>query len=273
MLRLSSSSRLARRALPLAVLVIALGAAACAGRAPINPPADAPEPDKYLYDQGMAQLGNKKWLTAREYLRRLVDGYPQSTYRADAKLAIGDTFLGENTPEAQVYALNEFREFLTFFPTHARADYAQFRLAMSHYQQMNAPQRDQTNTRDAIREFEAFVERYPASKLRPDVEAKLRDARDRVGRADYEVGLHYYRMKWYPGAIDRFTALLERDPKFSDRDAVYFYMGEILSAKEVNRAAEALPYYDRIVKEFEKSEYLERAVKRIAAMKAGPGKI
>ncbi len=254
-----------RRGTPLAILFALMFVAACASKAPINPPADAPEPDKYLFDEGTKRLSDRKWLTAREYFRRLVDGYPQSPYRAEAKLGIGDTYLGEDSAEAQVYALNEFREFLSFFPTHARADYAQYKLAMSYYQQMQAPQRDQTATKDAIREFNLFVERHPASSLRPEVDTKLRDAKDRLARADYEVGLHYYRMRWYPGAIDRFTALLARDPGYTLRDAVYYYLGESLTA--AGRGAEALPYYDRLVKEFEVSEYLERANERIAALK------
>ena len=167
--------------------------------------------------------------------------------------------------EPQVYALNEFREFLSFYPTHARADYAQYRLAMAYYQQMLSPQRDQTATKEAIREFNAFIERHPGSSLRPDVEAKLREARDRLSRADYEVGLHYFRIKWYPGAIDRFTELLARDPEYTYRDAVYFHLAESLRA--AGRTAEALPYYDRLVKEFEASEYLERAQARITELK------
>ena len=254
-----------RRGTPLAILFAMMFLAACAAKAPINPPADAPEPDKYLFDEGTKQLADKKWLTAREYFRRLVDGYPQSPYRAEAKLGIGDTYLGEDSLEAQVYALNEFREFLSFFPTNPRADYAQFKLAMSHFQIILAPQRDQTATRDAIREFNLFIERYPASSLRPEVDQKLREAKDRLARADYEVGVHYYRMRWYPGAIDRFTALLKRDPEYTLRDAVYYYLGESLTA--AGRGPEALPYYDRLVKEFEVSEYLERANERIAALK------
>ena len=53
---------------------------------------------------------------------------PQSPYRPDAKLGIGDTYLGEGTREALVLAINEFREFLSFYPTNPRADYAQYKL-------------------------------------------------------------------------------------------------------------------------------------------------
>ena len=36
----------------------------------------------------------------------------------------------------------------------------------------------------------------------------------------------------------------------------------------MSRPAEALPYFERLVKEFEQSEYLEKAHKRIAELKA-----
>ena len=259
---------LIRRGSLFTLVAATLFVAACATRDPIAPPADAPEPDRFLYESGKSQLDRKRWLTAREYFRRLVDGYPQSTYRADAKLGIGDSYLGENSPEAQVFAINEFREFLSFFPTHARADYAQYRLGMAYYQQMLSPQRDQTPTRDAIRELELFLERYPNSSLKPEVDTKLREARDRLARADYAVGLQYYRMKWYPGAIERFSALLKRDPQFTDRDAVFYYLADSICI--AGRPAEALPLYDRLVKEFEKSEYLERTTRKIAAIQKDP---
>jgi len=250
------------------LLAATLFAAACATRDPIAPPTDSPEPDRYLYETGKKQLEKKRWVTAREYFRRLVDGYPQSPFRADAKLGIGDSYLGENTPEAQVYALNEYREFLSFFPTHARADYAQYRLALSHYQQMLAPQRDQTATKDTIRELETMLERYPNSSLKPEAQAKLRQAKDRLSQADYAVGMHYFRIRWIPGAIERFGALMKRDPEFTGRDGVYYYLGESICI--AGRPAEALPYYDRVVKEFEKSEYLERAAKKVASLTKDP---
>ena len=107
------------------------------------------EPDKFLFDRGTEALNDKKWLTAREYFQQVDRNYPQSPYRPDAKLGIGDTYLGEGSDEACVLAINEFREYLTFYPTNPRADYAQYKLAMAHFRQMRAPQRDQTETREA----------------------------------------------------------------------------------------------------------------------------
>jgi outer membrane protein assembly factor BamD len=116
-----------------AIVLVAVLAGACATGGPKKPPTGTPEPDKFLCDRGTENLNKKRWIVAREYFRQLIDSYPQSPYRADAKLGSGDTYLGERSAEAFVLAANEFREFLSFYPTHPRADYAQFKLAMSHF--------------------------------------------------------------------------------------------------------------------------------------------
>jgi outer membrane protein assembly factor BamD len=246
--------------------VLALAAASACGAASRGVPPGTQQPDKFLFDRGTEELNEGNWLTAREFFRQILDTYVQSPYRPDAKLGMGDTYLGEGSPEALERALNEFREFIAFFPTNPRADYAQYQLGMTYFRQMRSPQRDQTETRNAITEFQRFVERYPGSELFPDAQARLREARDRLGQAEYQVGYFYYRQRWYPGAVERFKDLLERDPEFTNRDAVYFHLAESLF--RANQKAEALPYYERIVEEFKESEYLIDARRRIEELKA-----
>ena len=240
-----------------------VSACSSSGRGAI--PTGTPDPDRFLYEQGTNALNEKKWLTAREYFRRVIDSFSQSAYRPDAKLGVGDTYLGEGSGEALVLAINEFQEFLQFYPTHARADYAQYRLGFAHHKQMRAPQRDQTETLNAVREFELFVSRYPNSSLLPEARARLREARDRLSMADLEVGKQYYRIRWFPGAIERFTAILKGDPEFTRRDAVYYHLGEVLV--RVGRQAEALPYYERLLQEYQSSEFLDDARRRIQELK------
>ena len=250
------------------IVIVALAAAVagCGARSSTLPPGTA-DADKFLYDRGVAEAKERRWINAREYLRNLVDNYPQSPYRPDAKLALGDTYIGEDTTESLLLAANEFREFLTFYPTHARADYAQLQLARSFYEQMLAPERDQSATKDAIREIEIFLQRFPNSELMPEARQMERSARDRLSEAGYRVGYFYYRLKYYPGAIDRFQEVLKMDPGFTNRDAVYYHLAEALYRSD--KRAEALPYYERLLREFEKSEFLAETQKRVAELKGG----
>jgi outer membrane protein assembly factor BamD len=244
---------------------MAAALAACATGGAHKPPTGTPEPDKFLFDRGTEALDKHRWLVAREYFRQLADSYPQSPYRADAKLGIGDTYLGEGSSESYVLAINEFREFLSFYPTHKRADYAQFKMAMAHFYQMHAAERDQTETREAIRELQTMVDKFPRSPLLAEAQQRLRQAKDRLADSEYRVGFFYFRSRWYPGAIDRLKTVMDRDPGYTRRDAAIYYLAE--SYVKVKEPALALPLYERLVKEFEQSEYLELAKKRIAELK------
>ena len=110
---------------------------------------------------------------------------------------------------------------------------------MTHFEQMRAPERDQTETQAALKEFQTFFDRYPMSPLMEEVRMKWREARDRLSRAEFRVGFHYFRIKWYPGAIPRFRHLLEEDPMFGGRDEVYFYLAESLA--RTDKKPEAIP--------------------------------
>jgi outer membrane protein assembly factor BamD len=248
------------------VLVAIALSAACASANRRGAPPGTAEPDKFLFDKGTEALNQKKWLTAREFFKQVVETYTASPYRPDAKLGMADTYLGEGTSESLVLAINEYREFLSFYPTNRRADYAQYKIGLCHFKQMRAPQRDQTETHEAVKEFETFIERYPNSSLMPEVKQRLREAKDRLSEADYQVGYFYFRNRWYPGAVDRLQTLVKEDPEYSRRDAAYFYLGE--SLLKLKRDAEALPYFEKLVHDFERSEYLAEAQKRISELKA-----
>lgn len=247
MSRMSGTARLTALALTTVL------AAACAAKRG-NIPTGVTEPDKYLYEQGQASIENHKWFTAREYFQQLVDGYPQSPLRADAKLGLGDAYLSDGTTEGKLRAEREFQEFLSYFPTHARADYAQYKLAMTHFDQMPKAERDQTETRAALDQFEVFRQRYPNSELAAEVREKERIARDRLSESIYRVGYFYHKARWYPGGISRFRQVLQEDPQFTNRDAVYYYLAEALVT--VRLEAEALPLLDKLEAEFVESEFL-----------------
>ena len=52
------------------------------------------------------------------------------------------------------------------------------------------------------------------------------------------------------------------------RDPYPVWVSEVMLQQ--TQVAAALPYYERLLKEFEQSEYLENARKRVAELKPGP---
>jgi outer membrane protein assembly factor BamD len=249
-----------------AMVLATLAGCASRGRSAASIAPEEQNADQYLFEKGNEQLAKRHWLAAREYFRKLVDTYPTSRYRQDAKLAIGDTYLGENRTETDVQAGGEFKEFLRFYPLAARADYAQYKLAESMHRQMLGPERDQTATHDALRELDVFIKSYPNSKLMPDVLKLQRTVQDELSESEFLVGRQYYRSRWYPGAVSRLEPLMKTDPQFTKRDGVYFFLAETYYKQR--KEEQALPLYQRLVEEYRVSAYLKDAKARIAELNA-----
>ena len=224
--------------------------------------------DRLLIERGNAALDEEDWRRARVYFLQLRDNYPQSPLRADARLGLGDTLELEGTIESYMLALSEFREFLALYPTHERANYAQYKLGMIYFHQMRGPERDQSDTQNTVTEFELFVQRYPNSPLFDEIQERLREARDRLSAANFIVGKFYYDRKWYPGAIDRLEAILEEDPGYTGRDVVYFHLAD--SLRHTDRRDEALPIFERLVEEFPDSEFVADVEEIIPELQASP---
>ena len=100
----------------------------------------------------------------------------------------------------------------------------------------------------------------------PDAKAKWRIARDRLSDSSFLVGVGYFKRKWYPGAVDRFNEIIREDPGFSQIDGVYYYLAE--SFARADRKGEAIPLFDRVVKEYRAGEYTEKAQKRLKELTA-----
>jgi outer membrane protein assembly factor BamD len=250
----------------LAVLTLALATTVLASAACVRPmrmpqPGER-EPDKYLFDRGSEALKEKHWLEAREYFQRLVDQFPQSPYRQEARLGIGDAYLGEGGYDTLVIAAEKFREFLRYFPLNERADYAQYKVAVAESEQMLSADRDQTPTVTTLREIEAFLRLYPNSKYMPEALALQRKAKDRLSDSEFRVGQFYYRSRWYRGAVPRFETILKQNPEYLRRDAVYYHLAE--SLLRVGQTKQAYEYFTKLVEEFKVSDYLEATQARIA---------
>ena len=257
-----------------ACLALLAGAAlGCGTPEPEITPATA-EADRLLFERAEAALEEESWTRARDYYVQIRDNYPQSGLRADARLKVGETYFREGTLASYVAAQADLGEFLRLYPSHRLSARAQYLLGMVFFEQMRSPQRDQSETHEAVREFERFIELAVRDRtfasgvddaLLAEVRNRLREARDRLSDSSFIVGRFYYRNKYYPGAIDRFREILDDDPGYTRRDQIYFHLAASLSASD--RGREALPMFERLVAQYPSTEFLEEATEQIAALK------
>jgi outer membrane protein assembly factor BamD len=107
---------------------------------------------------------------------------------------------------------------------------------------------------------------YPHSPLRADAEAKLHEVQDRLAKHEHLIARYYIKRKSYFAALQRLNALVDQYPNYTERDAVFFDLGSALTG--LGRTNEAKLYYERVITEFPKSTYADRARRRLGDSKA-----
>jgi len=85
--------------------------------------------DQVIWEAGQKATQKKQWEAARQYYKRIVEGFPQSEYGPACRLALGESYLKEGGTANIILSISEYREFLTLYPSHPKSDFAQFQVA------------------------------------------------------------------------------------------------------------------------------------------------
>ena len=214
--------------------------------------------DQAIWDAGQKALQRKEWESARQHFRRIVDGFPNSPHNAAARLAIAESYVKEGGSTNDLLAVGAYREFLTLFPSHPKSDAAQFEIGEAYFRRRNGPDRDQTDTREALTEYQRLLELYPDSPFGERARERITEARQSLARAEFLAGYFYQRTREAcRSAILRYQVVLKDYPDYRQLDEVLFRLGECLI--ESGRGPEGLPHLDRLVREFPRSEWVSAA--------------
>ena len=224
------------------------------------------EPDKILYDKAIDDVKHGRHEVGRLNLQTLINTYPDSDYLAKAKLAIADSFYKEGGTANLTQAVQAYKDFDIFFPMLPEAAYAQLQVAMTHYQQMEKPDRDRTHVRAAEEEFQTFLSKYPTDPLAPKAEQHLREVQELLAEGDFRIGYYYYVKEDKKAAESRLRAIVNRYPLYSKSDRALWMLGNIWESTEKKEIA--APYYARIVRNYPLSALVPDAKRRLKALGA-----
>src|SRR5260370_271247 len=199
-------------------------------------------------------------------LQPLINRYQDSEYLAKAKLAIADSFYKEGGTANLTQAVQAYKDFDIFFPMLPEAGYAQLQVAMTHYKQMEKPDRDRTHVRAAEEEFQTFLSKYPNDPLSTKAEQHLREVQELLAEGDFRIGYYYYVKEDKKAAESRLRAIVSRYPLYSKSDQALWMLGNIWQATEKKELA--APYYARIVRNYPLSTFVPDAKKRLNTLGA-----
>lgn len=254
----------------LARIAIALAVIAAVGCAKPPPTFEDVPPAEELYTEGQKLLKKKHWWwfiptfnnnQAIETFQSIIDNYPYSEYAVLAELAIADSYFDEEKYEE---ALSYYRDFTDLHPQNDKVPYAIYRAALCHERRVEAPNRDQTATRQALDFLDRLLATYPYSEYADEGEQLWRELRLRLALQVENIGDFYMDRGEWESAAERFRSLLNEFPGLG-LDATALYKLGVCYA-EMNRTEEAESIFQAVVQNYQDSDVAQDAADRIAKL-------
>ena len=191
------------------VATVALVAAlsACSGKKDINKiPLDNFSAQQ-IYQRGMYELNSaNKPKDAAHFFSELERLYPYSNLTKRAIIMEAFAYHKARDYEQSRAAAHRYLE---FYPADNDAAYAQYLLALSYYDQIDAVGRDQGLTLKALQALRTVIETYPDTEYAQSARLKFDLAFDHLAAKEMEIGRFYLKRGDYAAAINRFRAVVE----------------------------------------------------------------
>ena len=216
------------------------------------------------YTAAMDYYKQKNYTKAIQLFENLIMHYHDKTHAEDISWYYGMCLMGEQDYYSAGY---QFKNFFKRFPYSERAEEALYQAATCKYNESPEYFLDQRLTKEAIQEYESYVDRYPTSIHIPEINSRLDELRGKLMQKDYEIAYGYYLTENYSAAYVSLQAFLNNYPESVHREDAMFYM--LASGYEYGinsredrmreRLQQVVNDFDRFSALFSNSQYLAKA--------------
>jgi len=168
-----------------------------------------------------------------------------------------------------IMAAYYFKRFYSSFPSSQFAEEAAFMSAYCTYLDSPRYTLDQTNTYEAIDEFQLFINRYPYGERAEEATAYIDELRQKLQDKAYNIANLYYKMRDYRAAIVSYESVLKDYPDTEYKEeilykiisAYYEYAMKSVQAKQKERYESAVSAYLDFVSLYPESKYFDEVQK------------
>lgn len=220
----------------------------------------------------------------KDYILKVAEEYEQkkkytqaiSLYEYATKYVVGTDYAPEVAyRNAQLnylqgnyrLAAHQFKTFVMSYPQDRRAEEAFFMTAFCYYKDSPDYNLDQTNTVNAIKEIQSFINRYPSSDKLNECNTMMDDLTKKLEKKAFENAKTLYKITEYKGAIVAFDNVLDDYPDTKLREDVLIYTLRAKTELAVNsihslkneRLNDAVNSYNNFIKLYPNSEYINEA--------------
>ncbi len=216
--------------------------------------------DKQMYERAKKYVG-KNSDKARLLFKQVVEMFPESIYAKKSKVGIADSYFKQKDSASLVVAAAEYQEYVNLYPNSPDAIYAKYQIGMCYFKQVRKPERDQSNTFEAIRAFESLLKQYPDTHEAEEAKEKIKTLRQNLATHYFRIGYYNYKFKAYRGAIARFKQVIDEYPEFKKNDKLFFFAGKSYLA--IRKFDTAISFFQKIINSYPKSKYFKKSHRMI----------
>ena len=218
-------------------------------------------PDQNLLETGTDFLEKGHYIRSRLMLQNLLLTYPDSEMTADAYFAIGDSYYEEGGIQNLLQGIEQYSNFVIFFPAHPKAPDALFKIMSAYGKMVGPPDRDQQYTLLAEETARKFLEDYPDNDMAPVARSSLVLFHDMLAQKELGIAKYYGNIDNYVAVMGRLQTILDKYPDSNKVPETLFLMA--LVKEKTNNPDEAGNYLAKIVSEYPFSEYAEPAEQKL----------
>jgi outer membrane protein assembly factor BamD len=156
-----------------------------------------------------------------------------------------------------------FKTFVDQFPFGKHAEDANYLVAMCDYKISPRSELDQENTKNALEEFNIFINRYANSPKVEECKTIISELQDKLVEKSHNNAKLYYDMKEYKASVVAINNCLKQyaiskyreEMMFLKLNSLYLYAVKSRPDKQKTRYQDTLDDYYSFMEEFPKSQY------------------
>jgi outer membrane protein assembly factor BamD len=198
-----------RRPAPFSILGLLLFASLLAGCSSLwgdkDVVEDNNEPPDVIYKKAEELANRGKFGDAAKQYENVDINHPYSQEARRAILMAAYAYYKAGKYDDAIGAADRY---LGLHPGTQEADLAQNIIAMSYYDRVLDPKRDQTSARKALTAYDTLLQRYPESRYVAEARNRQRILRDLLAAQEMVIGRYYLRHNNFLAAINRFRVVV-----------------------------------------------------------------
>lgn len=216
------------------LILISLGiGVSCAGKKPIEQLSL-----EERYKRGQEFLENKKYYKAQQEFQIIVLSGSHTELGDDAQFYLAESYFKN---KEYILAIAEYERLTRKMKFSPYVENCRWRICQAYVAESPNYYHDQSNTEKALQKLQEFIEEYPDSEYRSDVNNTVSELRNKLAKKILESALMYIKLRAYDSAIVAYEDLLRQ---YYDTDlAEEAHAGIIRSYSQLKKVEEAKEYY------------------------------